>query len=166
MATMAPRRLRPSAAFAFGALAAALTAGCNNQPHPDIDAVEPMRPSLLSEQIREAGLGDGGITLTSSVPEDFPPLLALYPGARVTLGGKQLTSIGKRSWSVTVETPDSRDKVRAYYKASLAQFVPMSDVDLGESALSTWRTPALDLNLVVGKGNDGKTTVTLDVVER
>jgi hypothetical protein len=61
---------------------------------------------------------------------------------------------------------DAKEKVRAFYASSLPGFERTSDVDLGDSALTVWRSDTLDLELVVGKGNDGKTTVTLDVAER
>jgi hypothetical protein len=139
---------------------------CKSDPRFDVDGVEHTRPSALAEQVREAGIGEAGIVLTSAAPDDFPPTLRLYPGARVTLGGKEPTPTGRRSWTLTVETADSKDQVRAFYRANLPGFTAASDIDLGDSALSVWRSDAFDLELVVGKGADGKTTVTLDVAER
>ncbi len=106
------------------------------------------------------------MVLTPSVPDDFPAALPVYPDSRVTLGGRQLTATGKRSWSLTTETADAKDRVGAYYRDSLPGFAFLSDIHLGDTSLSVRRSDAYDLDLVVGKGSDGKTTVTLDVVER
>jgi hypothetical protein len=158
---------RPGAILAMlWATAAAVPLGCKGDPHADVDGVEPARVSALSEHFREAGVGEGGLTLTAAMPDDFPPTLRIYPGSHVTLGGKQTTPVGKRSWSLTVETADPKEAVRAYYKANMPGLTPTSDIDLGDSELSVWRSDTLDVDLVVGRGADGKTTVTLDAVER
>lgn len=151
------------------ALAALLSSsgGCKTDPRPDVGSVEHVKPSALPEHVPEAGVPEwGGLVLSSVLPDDFPTTVALYPGSHVTLGGHQSMPTGKRAWSVTVETGDSKDQVRAYYREHLPGFKPASDIDLGDSALSVWRGDAYDLEVVVGKGADGKTTVTLDVAER
>jgi hypothetical protein len=101
-----------------------------------------------------------------AIPDDFPKTLRIYPGGRVTLGGLQTLASGKHGWSLTVETPDPKERVLDFYVKNLPGFTLASDIDLGDSDLSVWRSPAMDLNLLVGRGADGKTTVTLDPVER
>jgi hypothetical protein len=152
----------------FGVVLAAVTIGCRgsagsgNQPVPI-----PFGPSSpLSEGIHDSGLGDSGMVYGPTIPDDFPRALRLYPGGRVTLGGVQALTSGKRGWSLTVETADSKERVLAFYRSHLAGFEAASDIDLGDSDLSVWRSPGMDLDLLIGRGADGKTTVTLDVEER
>ena len=159
------RRLGPSPVVP--ALLAALTVGCKGSASGD--QLVPLSfgsASALSDRFHDAGLGDAGMVYGSAIPDDFPRTLRLYPGGRVTLGGAQTISFGKRAWSLTVETPDPKDRVLAFYRANLPGFEPASDIDLGDSDLTVWRSPAMDLDLLIGRGADGKTTVTLDVEER
>jgi hypothetical protein len=123
-------------------------------------------PSARSEKHRDSGIGEPPMVYGPAIPDDFPRTLPLYPGARVTLGGVQTIASGKRSWSLTVETPDPRDRVLVFYGTNLPGFEPASAIDVVDSYLAVWRSPALDLDLLVGRGADGKTTVTLDVEER
>src|SRR5258708_2342860 len=110
MIAMADRpRRRPLLGSLIGM--AMLMGACKGQGRDDSNGILPAGPSVLSVRALETGLDEGGLTLTSTMPDDFPATLRVYPGARVTLGGRRPTPTGKRSWSLTVETADSKDRV-------------------------------------------------------
>jgi hypothetical protein len=158
-------RRRPLGILALVAIAA--TAGCKGDSKASPEAADHVTPALLAQRAAEAGVDEAGtLYLTSVAPGDFPGALPVYPGSRVTLAGRRSLADGKLAWSLTVETADSKAQVRAFYDEHLPGFSPASDIDILDSALWVWRSPAYDLNVVVGRGADGKTTVTLDVAER
>jgi hypothetical protein len=141
-------------------------AGCKDSTSEDVGVAHPGNPSPLPERSRDAGAALPGMVYSKEIPDDFPRTLPLYPGGGITLGGVRRAPSGKRSWSLTVETPDPGYRVLAFYQANLPGFEPMSGIDVGASVLAVWRSPQMDLDLYVGKGADGNTTVTLDVAER
>ena len=152
--------------LALGAVAAG-AAGCKGGSKPDPETAEHVPPAVLAQRAMEAGVDEAGtLYLTSVAPGDFPGALPVYPGSRVTLAGRRTIATGKLAWSLTVETPDSKAQVRAFYDEHLPGFALASDIDLVDSALWVWRSPAYDLDVVVGRGADGMTTVTLHVAER
>jgi hypothetical protein len=159
----------PSTIFALALvplLALSGGAGCKDSTSDDVGVIRPGAPLPLPERSRDPGVGLPGMVYSKEIPDDFPRTLPLYPGGRITLGGVRRVPPGKRSWSLTVETPDPKLRVLAFYQANLPGFEPTGGVDVGDSVLAVWRSPPMDLDLYVGKGADGNTTVTLDVEER
>jgi hypothetical protein len=53
-------------------------------------------------------------------PEDFPPDVPIYTGARLT-SGASFTSTGQEAWGMEWETLDGVAKVQAYYAQHLNQ---------------------------------------------
>jgi hypothetical protein len=105
------------------------------------------------------------IALTHAWPDDFPSDIPIYPDAGFTLGGRS-TAMGKPTWSVTVETDDSKEQVLAEYRRMFGAFAMLSQLDMGPSSLSVWRNDSYDVILTIGRGTDAKTTVTLNVSKR
>src|SRR5271165_1414009 len=79
--------------------------------------------------------GGGGLAMGPTTPADFPSEVPIYPGSTPILGGRS-TGPGKPSWSLTMTTPDSKDQATARYKSLLQGFDKVSDLNMGESALS------------------------------
>jgi predicted phosphoribosyltransferase len=97
-------------------------------------------------------VADGGaVTLgaAATIPSDFPKEVAVYPGAKPQMVAKSLDPKGKQAWSVTMETPDPRDKVAAYYKANMTGFTQASSMDMGTSSMSVYQSPKYDVTVVV-----------------
>jgi hypothetical protein len=107
----------------------------------------------------------GAMVLERTMPADFPNDIPLYPDAGFTIGGRAIAA-GKPTWSVTVETSDTKEQVMSEYQRTMGGFRMLSDLDLGDSVLSTWRNEAYDVILLVGRGADGKTTVTVNAAAR
>jgi hypothetical protein len=150
---------------ALAALLGATPAGCKSEraggEGPKIEIV-PIRPPDAAPGLAPDA---GGMVLGRTMPADFPTDIPLYPDAGFTIGGRA-TAAGKPTWSVTVETGDTKEQVISQYHRMMGSFRMLSDLDLGESALSTWRSDAYDVILVVGRGADGKTTVTINAAAR
>jgi hypothetical protein len=111
---------------------------------------------------------DGGaMTLGTGakLPDDFPAVVPAYPGAKVQFAAKS-TSAGKDSWSAAFETPDSKDKVVAFYKSNLSGFKQASSMDLGPSVVEAWQSPKYDVSLIVAADTAGQTTITMGVTAK
>ena len=106
----------------------------------------------------------GAVTMgeLAKIPDDFPKNVPIYPGSKPKVAVKSATG-GKDSWSIIVETTDSKDKVVAYYKANMSGFTQASTMDLGTSAMEVYQSPKMDVSLIVGSESDGKQSITLAV---
>lgn len=116
--------------------------------------------------IRLGGDGGGGLVTGPTKPDDFPTDVPIYPGSTVILGGRS-KGTGKPSWSLSVTTGDSRDVAIARYKELLRGFEKLSNLNMGDAALSIWRNAAYDMTLMVGTTPGANTTtITLNVASK
>jgi len=110
--------------------------------------------------------GGSGLLTGPAKPDDFPKDIPIYPGSTVILGGRS-TGTGKPSWSLSMTTVDSKDQAIARYKDLLSGFEKVSDLNMGDAALSIWRSPAYDMTLMVGTTPGTRTTtITLNVASK
>jgi hypothetical protein len=146
-----------SGCIALATLLGSTAGGCNRKEHVLVAVRHTDAAGLAADA--------GGMVLGPTMPDDFPADIPLYPDAGFTIGGRS-TAAGKPTWSVTVETSDSKEQVMSEYRRALSAFQSLSNLDLGDSALSVWRNDSYDLILMIGRGTDGKTTVTIDAASR
>jgi hypothetical protein len=97
----------------------------------------------------------------TKVPDDFPKAIPLYPGAKVDLAAKANDPKGKPAWTLTLETGDSKDQVVAYYKAKMTGFNNASDMSLGDTDMSVWRSADYNVTLMVNTAGNQKTAITI-----
>jgi hypothetical protein len=160
---------RATAAAALAAVIGATTSGCKRQePGGQQRAIVELAtvPDAGVHGVR--GADDAATTLiplTHSWPDDFPADIPIYPDAGFTLGGRS-TAAGKPTWSVTVETEDSKEQVLSEYRRMFGAFAMLSELEMGLASLSVWRNDSYDVILTIGRGADAKTTVTLNVSQR
>lgn len=109
----------------------------------------------------------GAMTVGSGakLPDDFPKGVPAYPGATVQFAAKTSNS-GKDAWSAAFETPDSKDKVAAFYKSNLGGFNQASSMELGDSVVQAWQSPKYDVSLIIAADAAGKTTITMGVTAK
>lgn len=109
----------------------------------------------------------GAVTMgeTAKIPDDFPKNVPVYPGATPKVAVKSAQG-GKDTWSVVLETTDSKDKVVAYYKANLSGFTQASSMDVGTGFMQVYQSPKMDVSLVVGSESGGKQSITLSVTTK
>src|SRR5579884_1295834 len=98
------------------------------------------------------------------VPDDFPKDVPIYPGAEIDLAAKGTR--GKAAWSVTLEAADPKDRVVAYYRAHMRGFTVVSDVDVGETHMFVWQSPAYDVTVMTDSAGLDKTGITVNVAAR
>lgn len=113
-------------------------------------------------------IADGGAVMlggAATIPADFPKEVAIYPGAKPEMVAKSLDPKGKQAWSVTMETPDPKEKVAAYYKANMAGFTQASTMDMGTSNMSVYQSPRYDVTVMVNS-EGAKSMVSLTVASK
>ncbi len=105
-------------------------------------------------------LPDGGDTQVrlgpGSIPPEFPPGLALYPGAKFTSTGRVSKSV-----VIALDTADSADKVLAFYREQPGYSVTFeSEVD-GHRVLNMKHMPSAKELQVLAKPSGSQTQVSL-----
>jgi hypothetical protein len=153
---------------ASAALLALAPAGCKSSQDGARGPVESQAgPQATTRTITLGGDGGGGggLAMSQTKPDDFPKDIPMYPGSTVTLGGRS-TGTGRRSWTLTATTGDTRDQAASRYKDILSGFEKVTDLNMGDTALSIWRSAAYDMTLMIGSAADGKTTITLNVASK
>jgi hypothetical protein len=111
---------------------------------------------------------DGGamtVGTQATIPADWPKEVALYPGAKPELVAKSLDPKGKQAWSVTMDTPDGKEKVVAYYKANMTGFTLASTMDMGTSSMNVFQSPKFDVTVMIS-GEGTKTAISLNAVSK
>jgi hypothetical protein len=162
------RRFQVLAALAVLALVAFLVdvyvEGCRN-PKPREATLDPSGANLLFEGGAISLTSDGGtISLGGPIPDDFPKAVPVYPGAKVNLARRAPGD--KQSWALALATGDDPEHVVTFYRTHLAGFETTSDRTLAETHMSTWRSPQLDLTLVIAQGGDQETSISMTVTSR
>jgi hypothetical protein len=153
-----PLRCVLSGVFALLALAA--SAGSCSKSAPERD--HGTGPQLSAQQRITLTPADGG----STVPDDFPGGVPLYPGARTAIVTKSGNARGKPAWSITLESDDPKERVSSYYKANMKEFTPASEMSLADTTMSVWHNDRYDVTILVGPGANQKTEITLTVAQR
>ena len=97
----------------------------------------------------------------SKIPDDFPKTIPVYPGAKADLAAKSASASGKDAWTVTLESPDPKDKVVAYYKANMPAFKMASDMNMGQTDMTVWQGTQYDVTLMISEAGAGKTTIAI-----
>jgi hypothetical protein len=141
-----------------------------NCKHAEDRPEEPSAPEIVMRSDagkRTSRPDDAGsdLAMGPAKPADFPDGVPIYPGSTVNLGGRS-KGPGKPSWSLTVTTSDSRSEAAARYPGLLRGFEKVTELDLGDSTLSSWRSAAYDMTLMIGTGADARTRVTVNVASR
>jgi hypothetical protein len=110
----------------------------------------------------------GAMTLGSSatVPQDFPGAVAIYPHAKPTFATRSLDPKGKKTWSLLLETTDSKDKVAAFYKSSMSGFVQASSMDMGQSTAAVYQSAQYEVSMMIASETNSKTAITLSVASK
>jgi hypothetical protein len=92
---------------------------------------------------------------TAKIPADFPKVVPVYAGAQPKMA-VQSAQNGKEAWTISLETPDSKDKVVAFYKANMSGFTVASTMDMGTSSMTVYQSPKYDVTVMVSA--EAKTT--------
>jgi hypothetical protein len=144
---------------------ALLPAGCRNEKIEE-KSIE----GVTGGQVRIDG-GDislvnsaGAVGLGGKVSDDFPKEVPIYPGAKVTLATR--SAKGKPAWSLALVTGDDTEHVMTFYRSHLAEFQSTSDRTLGETSMSVWQSPQLDVTLVVAQAPSQETSISMTVSNR
>src|SRR5450631_3188294 len=132
---------------------AALSAGCRK-----VKVEETSIEQQTGGQVRIDG-GDislsnsgGTVGLGGKIPDDFPKAVPVYPGAKVNLATRSAKT--KPAWSLALVTGDDPEHVMAFYRSHLAGFQSTSDRTLGDTHMSVWQSPELDVTLLVAQAPD------------
>jgi hypothetical protein len=109
----------------------------------------------------------GAMTLgeTAKIPDDFPKAVAVYANAKPKMAVKSAAN-GKEAWSLSLETPDTKDQVVAFYKANMSGFTVASTMDMGTSTMTVYQSPKYDVTMMVSAESAGKTGFTLNVATK
>jgi hypothetical protein len=162
-----------AAAVALLAVSAASTVGCKRLAEKAAEKAE-------EKAIENAGGGkvqinsgeNGSMTIVTDagavtigtgakIPDDFPKEVPVYPGAKPTMAMKSANA-GKDVWSVTMETPDTKDKIVAFYKSKMTGFTEQAMQDMGQASILVYVSPKYQVT-VTANGQGGKTDVMLSV---
>jgi hypothetical protein len=163
---------RPSLLPPVLVLAALATTGCkSSHDKPESQHVVPAVDGKLA-------IVDGGMALVtdagvlsfgsiSSIPEDFPKALPIYPGTKVDMATRTAAAHGKIAWSLSLETGDEQPKVVAFYgsamTASAGGFTKASDLAMGDTQMTVWQSAQYDVTLMIAKGAENETTISMTV---
>jgi hypothetical protein len=99
----------------------------------------------------------------ATVPEDFPKVVPIYPGARVVAATKGTGPAGKSAWTVGLVANDEKNVVFTFFRANLSAFKQMSDSVVGPARTGTWQNPQYDVTVTVGDSPDKHTSIAMAV---
>jgi hypothetical protein len=102
----------------------------------------------------------------AKIPDDFPSAIPVYPGAKPAFAARSSDPKGKATWSLQLETPDSKDQVVAFYKDHMTGFAQSTTADLGKSAMEAWQSPRYTVTLIVGGENPKTTSISLNAATK
>jgi hypothetical protein len=120
------------------------------------------RPQVSSEDRSAVATAEGGTT----IPDDFPRSVPVYPGAKATAVTKSRNARGRPAWSVTLESDDAKERVSSYYRTNMKDFAPASEMSLADTTMSVWSNGQYDATILVGPGANQKTAITLTIAQR
>lgn len=100
----------------------------------------------------------------SVVPADFPKDVPIYPGAKVT-GAVASAGGAKSGHMLTMQTPDSPEKIANFYKEKLSGWKPELDVASSDGRTLMLQSPDEERTVMLNAthGSGGKTDVALTV---
>jgi hypothetical protein len=99
----------------------------------------------------------------ATVPEDFPKVVPIYPGARIVTAAKATGPTGKGVWTVGLVANDEKNVVFTFFRANLSSFKQMSDSTIGPARTGTWQNPQYDVTVTVGDSPDKHTSIVMAV---
>lgn len=98
----------------------------------------------------------------ATIPDDFPKAVPIYPNAKPAFAARSIDPRGHATWSVQMETPDSKEQVASYYKSSMGGFTQQTAADMGKSAMQVWQSPQVDVTLIIGGDSPKATSISLN----
>jgi hypothetical protein len=99
----------------------------------------------------------------ATLPEDFPKVVPIYPGARVVAAPKATGPAGKNAWAVGLVSNDDKNIVFTFFRANLSAFKQTTDSTVGPARTGTWQNPQYDVNITVGESQDKHTSIAMTV---
>jgi hypothetical protein len=99
-------------------------------------------------------------TLSGQLPPDWPSNVPVYPGSKVALSIK-----ASKGWTVTLETPDSPDKVTEFYRDKMAGLQQRASMEIGGNRTMMWvdEQNSTQITLTVSTDDETRTNLFLMV---
>ena len=102
-------------------------------------------------------------TGSATVPEDFPKIVPVYPGATVVAATKANGPAGKGAWTLGLVTKDDKNLVFTFFRANMSAFKQTTDSVVGPAHTGTWQNGQYDVTVTVGESPDKHTSVAMTV---
>ncbi len=156
-------RFSKAALLVFGSLA--LLAGCKGSSSKGGDNAG-ATPSAAAPETPGAPVPitpPPGATVSATIPDDFPKIVPIYPGAKVLTASKSAGPAGKGVWTLALDTPDEKNHVYTFFRANLSSFKQATDNIVGTTHTGTWENRQYDLTVTVGDAPDKSTSITMAV---
>jgi hypothetical protein len=102
-------------------------------------------------------------TAGATVPQDFPKIVPIYPGAKVVASAKSAGPAGKGAWTVGFVTNDDKNLVFTFFRANLSAFKQTTDNTVGPARTGTFQNPQYDVTVTVGDSPDKHTSIAMVV---
>ncbi len=116
--------------------------------------------------------GDNGAVVvvsgdTTTVPENWPKSVPIYPSASLKASMSGSTGDAKEHFSLTFETSDPPSKVFAFYKDNLKGFKKVSEMNLNGNIIASFEGEGKTVAITASRGQkEQKTMLNLIVANK
>jgi hypothetical protein len=107
----------------------------------------------------ESDEGSASFGTGADLPDDFPGIVPIYDNMEITASWSQTDEDGISSWTVSGETQDSLDDIKAWYESQLSGWEITGEFtiesDDGETTSINAMTDDYELSLMITQDEDG-----------